>query len=213
MQFPVVGSLSRGSGVEVVEVRNGWCRLANGHWASADYLRPDSAATLLPRAAVVAGQVLPSFASLWQNYPRDALDAVKRMIGGEVDSPDIKNTCTIRLSRALNYSGHPVPARYPGLWVASGADVMWYALRVRDMRCYVEARYGPPAFHWPGAEGADEEIAHDRRTPFLRHRGIILFLADFTNATGHFDIWDGIGVRFHDYFYEAREILLWPTNW
>ena len=102
-----------------MEVRNGWCRLANGHWASADYLRPDSAATVLPRAAVVAGQVLPSFASLWQNYPRDALDAVKRMIGGEVDSPDIKNTCTIRLSRALNYSGHPVPARYPGLWVAS----------------------------------------------------------------------------------------------
>ncbi len=52
---------------------------------------------------------LPDFKKLWDAYPTGAAPDVKTQIGGRVDADWVANTCAIRLSRALNYAGAPVP--------------------------------------------------------------------------------------------------------
>ena len=70
---------------------------------------------------------VPPFDVLNQNYPNFvSVETVKRLIGGalnDLDAPPDQqwlggangNTCTIRLSRMLNYSGVPIPKNPPGL--------------------------------------------------------------------------------------------------
>ena len=67
---------------------------------------------------------VPPFDVLNRNYPNFvSVETVKRLIGGalnDLDAPPNQqwlgdangNTCTIRLSRTLNYSGVPAPTRH-----------------------------------------------------------------------------------------------------
>ena len=213
-EFPIVGSLSRGSEIDVVETRNGWCRLANGRWAASQFLRQDSQRPLPGIVPVIPRRSLPAFASLWQHYPVLGKEETKQMIGGQVDDPRIDDTCTVRLSRAFNYSGHPIPSNGRGLHTATGGDGLAYAFRVRELHAYLEQRYGSPWPRWSEAEGGSDGADRlNPRGPFLRERGVILFRVAFWGASGHFDIWDGIACRFKDYFDRAQEVLLWPTDW
>ena len=212
LQFPVVGSLRRGSVVDVIETRAGWCRLANGRWAAEEFLPAERPTEAAPSVPVSTRRPLPAFARLWQNYPIEAKEAVRRRIGGQVNDERLSNTCTIRLSRALNYSGHLIPRSARGLHTATGGDGLHYAYRVREMRPYLEAVYGPPHIVWRVASPSEDRLDRsDPREPFLRRRGIIQFSVHFDDATGHFDIWDGIACRFYQHFDHAYEIALWQT--
>lgn len=177
-----------------------WRELTTGGWVSSRYLTPLGPQTTPPVPLPTNG--LPSFTSMWANYPDDHdSNKVKRAIGGKVDADWIDNTCTIRLSRAFNYSGHPIPRNFPGLNVVSGGDGMWYAFRVREMRRYLESRYGKPSFQASGPEAS----LHANGKP-----GIIMFdVAGWTSATGHFDIWNGHEARYGSFFTQAREVLIW----
>jgi hypothetical protein len=64
---------------------------------------------------------LPTFDHLVKHYPHGDSETVKQIIGGKVDADWIENTCAIRMSRALNYSGVSIPAKSAGLNVISGA--------------------------------------------------------------------------------------------
>jgi hypothetical protein len=71
------------------------------------------------------------------------------------------------------------------------------------MRGYLSARYGLPSID-AAPEDALEALAG--------RPGIILFDVDFSDATGHFDIWNGQWVRYREYFRQARSVLLWKTR-
>lgn len=158
---------------------------------------------------------LPSFDVLVRNYPNLLNpDSVKRLIGGHVDdtksaTPWINNTCTIRLSRDLNYSNVPIPQHSPGLATITGADKFNYAYRVAEMQRWMRSWFGAP----------DLEVAKPvSRAAFASHKGIIAFDIHWSDASGHFDLWDGatfhdeiygISHAGHDFFDLASRVSLW----
>ena len=142
---------------------------------------------------------LPPAGLLWANYPADHdPEAVKRMIGGRVNLPWITNTCAIRMSYAFNHAGSPIPKHHPSLSTVQGDDGYWYAFRVRELRRYLEQEFKP----------ADVTGTSERE--FQGHKGVIMFdVAGWSNATGHFDVWDGAQTRYAEYWSLAKAVLLW----
>src|SRR3954470_11151678 len=65
---------------------------------------------------------IPSLANLIANHPTGTQESVAALIGGTVKAnisnpayTSYKNTCAIRISRALNYAGDPIPASAGGI--------------------------------------------------------------------------------------------------
>jgi hypothetical protein len=157
-----------------------------------------------------------TYSSLWDQYPDyinypDSAE-VKEMIGGNVNGTWITNTCAIRLSRALNYNGTPVPGNYAGLVTVKGGDGKRYALRVREMDAWLRFAFGKPDFESTKKAGA----AFDKSS-ISTLKGIIGFDIRFVDATGHLDLWDGAQFSSEykttgDYFKLATRIWLWKLK-
>jgi hypothetical protein len=157
-----------------------------------------------------------TYSSLWDQYP-DYInypdsEEVKEMIGGNVNGTWITNTCAIRLSRALNYSGTRVPGNYAGLVTVKGGDGKRYALRVREMDEWMRFVFGKPDYASTKKAGA----AFDKSS-ISTLRGIIGFDIRFKDATGHLDLWDGTQFSSEykttgDYFTLATRIWLWQPK-
>jgi len=155
-----------------------------------------------------SGTAIPPFAALSANYPNGTDARIRQRIGGHVDAAWIDHTCAVRLSRALNYSGVPVPAGFAGMKVVRGGDGKNYAYQVRGMGPWLEAAFGAPQIR------AVRPV--DRRR-FLGKKGVIAFVIPFANASGHVDLWDGSKYTYEqldpqDYFTLATEAVLWVTE-
>jgi hypothetical protein len=169
---------------------------------------------------------VPPFDVLNRNYPNFvSVETVKRLIGGalnDLDAPPNQqwlggangNTCTIRLSRALNYSGVPVPKNPPGMRTAVGADHRNYAFAMQEMRGWLAGHFGAPTIDQLGGPPIS-------RGAFSGKKGIIAFDIHFTDANGHLDLWDGhtfydevygLSHAGHDFFDMARRVSLWATE-
>ena len=135
---------------------------------------------------------LPSFNSLWANYPNAEPDAVKAMIGGHVNATWITNTYVIHMCYALNHAGFSIHGD-AGLTVISGSDGYRYGFRVSEFKRYMEHHFGP-AQPFTGSQ-----------------QGIICFdVSVWSDATGHFDLWDGGACRHEGYFNVAKAEHIWP---
>src|ERR1044071_3432485 len=89
---------------------------------------------------------LPKFDPLKVNYPVTSdFQSVLRDINPKlVDDPAYQNTCAMRLSKALNgCPGHEIVKRV-GLETIKGVDGRRYAIRVREMKKYLQLRYLTP---------------------------------------------------------------------
>jgi hypothetical protein len=134
----------------------------------------------------------PLWVAFWNAYPDYISDpdseAVKKWIGGAIDAPWVRNTCAVRMSRALNYSGVRVPAGFPGLRTVKGGDGRNYAFRVAELRKWLPTAQalGKPDFEITKRRGD----AFDK-AGLAAMKGIIAFDIHFSDATGHFDAWDG----------------------
>lgn len=150
---------------------------------------------------------LPSFKRLFRNYPLGSPEAVKELIGGYVNRPSVVNTCVIRLSRSLNYADALLPRKwYKGVKLITlrGGDNKRYAVRVREMKRYLKAKYGR----------ADLIVSHPRSIPksFKGKKGIIVFDQKFKNATGHTTLWNGYECVDDSYYWKsATKVYLWIT--
>lgn len=151
---------------------------------------------------------LPSFAAMVKAYPNQATpDEVFALIGGHVELNHFPNSCVVRISRALNYSGQPI-RHGGGTLTVSGADGKWYAFRVAEFELYMGQEYGPPQVEASGSK----DIGPTSRTPFAGKRGVIAFrVKGWSNATGHFDLWDGARCIHEDYFARANHVALWTA--
>ena len=137
-------------------------------------------------------------------YDKDAW----KVIGGNVlqnhlKNPDgFQNSCTIRMSRTLNKSGISIP--YIKDKTISGADNSWNFYRVKDLKQFLESRYG-----FADITGKDRKL-------FIGKKGIICFDISYLDATGHATLFDGketLGGE-HDtnyYFTSASKIFLWTV--
>lgn len=154
----------------------------------------------------------PSYSKFWAEYPDYIFypdsAAVRKEIGGAVDRDWYENTCAIRLSRGLNYSGAPVPLNRAGMKIRIGADGKAYELAVRNMRGWLPLALGKPDVDLKKKAGD----AFDKST-LSSMRGIIGFDISFGDATGHLDAWDGqtfsSEYKARDYWTMATRITLW----
>jgi hypothetical protein len=143
------------------------------------------------------------------NFPLP--DDVKKLIGGNVDDEWIKNTCAIRLSRALNENGFPIPGKFAGLHTVKGGDGKRYAFRVVELHKWLDHVLGQSDFDLKKKAGD----AFDKGA-LAAFKGIIGFDIHFSDATGHLDLWDG-SVFTHEYqtsgeyWTQATRIWLWKA--
>jgi hypothetical protein len=154
-------------------------------------------------------RTLPLFDQLSVAFPALDLAEVKQLVGGEVNADYITNACVVRVSRSLNYSNHPIPSGFLGLWTLKGEDGKHYGLRVREFTKYMGSVYGLPAL----VDHSRRNRARIERTNFLGMRGIIQFdVSGWADATGHFDLWDGLDILYHEYFAKASTVRLWKCD-
>lgn len=155
----------------------------------------------------------PTWAKFWAEYP-DYINfpdsaRVKADLGGEVAAEWTGlNTCAMRMSRGLNYSGVPLPASRAGLLTVTGADKKWYALRVKDVRKWLPGQFGAADVDVRKKEGE----AFDKAT-LSTVKGIIAFDVHFKDATGHLDAWDGrqfsSEYKAPEYWTRATRVTVW----
>jgi hypothetical protein len=196
--FPITGSLRNGTTVEIIDSdKNGWVRIKGGGFVSMQFLRPPDA----PRPKNAALTSI-NWKNLWDNYPTGEKEDVKKDIGGGVNVDWITNTCTIRISRALNSANSPVPNDFTGLNTVDGVDQKHYAYRVQEMQQYFIHKYGQPTM----------KLKNDAARKALAGRqGIVVFYFALNDdgATGHIDLWDGNQIRYNDVMDKTGNVLFW----
>jgi hypothetical protein len=154
---------------------------------------------------------LKRFDEMWDAYPNPGgtADEAKATIGGQAAAETIDNTCVLRVSRAFNYSGNPIPkSSTDEIMTIRGADGLNYALRVREFARYLRRKYGPPDFEhsYPAPGGGDIPSS------FKGRQGVIIFEVEgWTDATGHVDLWNGSRCRHNAYFNKASHVMLWEV--
>jgi len=151
---------------------------------------------------------LTNFQQMWAEYPQGTSDEVKARVGGAVKADWVTNTCVIRVSRSLNYSGFAIPVRTPGFATLKGGDGKRYGLRVLEFKTYLRAQYGAPqvTHAYEGDGGTAPEA-------IMGKQGILCFdVSGWSDATGHFDLWDGERCINHGYFERARKLHLWEAS-
>jgi hypothetical protein len=114
-------------------------------------------------------------------------DLLKRLSGIYPDL-DTMNTCAVRLSYCLNYSGSDI-VRTSSVRMFKGADDRYYTISADEMIKYLRGRYGKPIKIFNGSKSADKEWLGAVTPPI---QGIFGYdwegrIADF-GATGHVDI-------------------------
>jgi hypothetical protein len=155
-------------------------------------------------APAVFGQ--NTFRDLWTSYPNGEPEQVKQLIGGAVDADWIVNTCTIRISRALNYANAPITPMQ-GLNTLRGADGKRYAYRVAEFTRYMLRKYGKPSIK---AELKPGEPVSKLINAVKGHRGLIIFVVKgWSDATGHADLWYKTTPKHAEYFDKASSVYLW----
>jgi hypothetical protein len=155
------------------------------------------------------GLLARDYPDYW-NYPLP--DGVKKLIGGEAKDRDITNTCTIRMSHALNATGIAVPHVWEAITNRRGANGKYYIIRVANFRTWLTHKMGKPDVDFRKTAGD----AFDRNQ-IRGMQGIIAFEIGFSDATGHFDLWYGDKFSHEaaagkDYFALATRISLWTTG-
>ena len=119
----------------------------------------------------------------------------------------LRNSCTVRLSYAMNYGGMKIPFHKSGAeQTVSGADKLWYMFRVAGMKSYLTRTLGKPFTLKPDElrKCAGEGI-------------VILNVRVWTDATGHATLWTGAKLidspeHNQDYIDKAEDIDFWPAS-
>lgn len=134
----------------------------------------------------------PSWEDMKKNYPNSSVStkSLYTAIGGslperlEADPNSWINSCCVRMSRGLNYSGFSLPKAPSSGGTIYGKDQKRYWIRVKDLLAYLKIKFGKPDIECTGGHSA---VSH-----FKGKRGIIVFeVSGWGNATGHFTLWDG----------------------
>lgn len=100
------------------------------------------------------------------------------------DPVNWENSCCIRMSKALNYSGVALPKAPSSGGTIKGSDGYNYWIRVNDMKKYLSEKFGNRDIEAIGGLNAVDQ--------FKGKKGIIVFdVTGWGNASGHFTLWDG----------------------
>jgi len=123
-------------------------------------------------------------------------------LGGQVGASWVPNTCTIRMTIALRALG--LDPGNSGHSVFNDKYKNWYLIRVKNMKPYMDATFGKPFSTKTSPDSLVGEGMGERV-------GVIMYSdCRFGDATGHFDIWDGAGLKDHGYTSKkCRKAEIW----
>lgn len=134
------------------------------------------------------------FGKLKENYSiGDKTELFTNVLGGGfqnlVNNPNYDNTCAIRISAMLNAIG--VEYKIPPIWGQNdgghtdqnGNHIL---IKVRSAHDYLMSKFGEPYWGYSKQPGS----AFDYSTVPSK-TGILLYHANFSNARGHVDLWNG----------------------
>lgn len=140
-------------------------------YVASNYLKKGTSTTALGSSAAATSK-RPSFSSMWNSYPDDDSDALRKAKGLP---STFENTCAIRLSYALMGSGITLPPT--GFKDKFGKNIH---IRVKEIMNYFTKMWGKPELKLK-----DEKDAS-------KYKGVIVFTdCNFSDAFGHVDVWDG----------------------
>ena len=141
----------------------------------------------------------PAYSSLINHYPYGSVSEVFNLIGGKVKQNNFTNTCAIRISRSLNYSGLKIDA-IKGETV-SGGDGLHYIFRVITLKRYLERQFGKPDF---------KDAPDNLKNKMMLYKGIMVVDVDgWMDARGHATLWGGVNCVDHCYLDKAHQLSLW----
>ena len=159
---------------------------------------------------------LRDFDILWKFYPMwDVLDTKIKVFMESKKTPfqtqswvvqNVNNTCVIKLCYALNCSVNPIRLEKIGSKYLTGVNG-YYLIKVSDMIKYMKKRYGNPTVEVQEKGKKAKELLKGKK-------GIICFVIPFSDASGHFDLWNGSRVKKSDFFDHSRlqKIMLWEVS-
>jgi hypothetical protein len=132
---------------------------------------------------------------------------VGTLIGGKVNyninvltkvQGQFENACAIRMSYVLNNTGFKIP--YIPNQTVSGKNGNWYIYKVKTIIKYLEKIFGKP----------DHTITNPTSSKISSYKGIIVFEVDeWSNASGHVTIWDGVDCSDACYFTQSKKAYIW----
>lgn len=156
---------------------------------------------------------LAPLTEMWPQYPNGSKEEVAVLVGGTAGSNITKydwETCCIRLSHSLNFSGRPVQGfsvmknpymsgENPKVRASKGSDNLWYIYSCYDLRVYLENRFGRA-----------KKFGSFETSNLSGVRGVIMF------AFRHVDLWNGSVVRYNTDFTDGKktvqQILVWESG-
>jgi len=156
-----------------------------------------------------------TFEKLVKSYPQGETPNVKKWLGGSIDGDWISNTCAIRMSHTIQGAGLLIPKQGDNQSIRSKRNPTFsYIFRVAKLRPWLISNLRKPdlvVLAPGGPKNPGVPIA-----PFAGKRGIITFEISWSDASGHFDLWDGsCMVEYHHitetdrYFGLAVSVALW----
>lgn len=126
----------------------------------------------------------PNFPQLKASYPQADRDNFFLELGGDwpllINDDNYANTCAIRMSVALHGAGVRIPDGKRDGITGDGRNLIF---SIGKMDRYLNELLGAPS--WGLSKEPDDPVQLPARA------GIILYHADFSNATGHVDLWTG----------------------
>ncbi|RLJ76647.1 T6SS effector amidase Tae4 family protein [Pedobacter alluvionis] len=133
-----------------------------------------------------------------------------------LNTPSWKYTTKQAFQAQEKVKVHAIPKRYAftkKFETIAGADQKRYCFRVSEFFDYLNHKYNKSNHSLILKSGkffAQSEI-RDFTDKISNKTGIICFKTKFSDATGHFTLWDGYKCLYQDYFLDPRtsEIYLW----
>lgn len=156
----------------------------------------------------------PMFYKIWEGYPPHSVETPDLLVrlgfcnAGEQNCW-VTNSCTIRLTLALNNAGFDPGRIGPTKWSAKGRRFM---IRVEEGVHFVPSLFGR-SYAQGGAgvpTGQNDEQGNQIYGPpqsIIGKAGLIHFWnCGWSDATGHWDVWDGRSIRNHEYFAKCQNV-------
>jgi len=169
----------------------------------------------------------PTFYQIWNGYPPHHVDTPVLLTS--IGLGWLTNSCAVRTTIGLGAAGLEPGVIGRSKWIGTKFKIdsndmpvrtrerKRYLIRVAEVEPFLRATFGPPVIRAGAGEltnKVDEQgnaVWRDNAAIF-GYAGIIHYSdCGWTDATGHFDVWDGTQIRNHGYPDKCKKVEIYDV--